>query len=80
MEPIVLVGKAGITDSLFKQADDALTARELIKVRVLPRSGQERDQIADQLCASLRAEAVQRIGNNFVLWRRNPDQPKITLP
>ncbi|NLY55432.1 MAG: YhbY family RNA-binding protein [Firmicutes bacterium] len=77
---LVHVGKGGVVDTLVKQVDDALTARELIKVRVLPNSGQERDEIADQLAEAVRAEVVQRIGNNFVLWRRNLKEPKILLP
>ncbi len=78
--PLIQVGKAGVVDTLIKQVDDALTARELIKIRVLPNSGQERDLIADQLAQAVKAEIVQKIGNNFVLWRRNLREPKILLP
>lgn len=80
MDPVIQVGKAGVTETLSKQTDDALTARELIKVRVLPNSGQERDPMAQELSQAVNAEVVQRIGNNFVLWRRNLKEPKIQLP
>ncbi|MBO8126173.1 MAG: ribosome assembly RNA-binding protein YhbY [Firmicutes bacterium] len=79
-EPVLQVGKSGITPTVIKQADDALTARELIKVRVLPKSGHGRDEIADRLSRAVSAEVVQRIGNNFVLWRRNLKEPKIQFP
>lgn len=64
-DTILQVGKEGIAGNLIKQADDALTARELIKGRVLD--------------AATRADVVQVIGTRFVLFRRNLQNPKISL-
>ena len=63
-DTILMIGKGGMSDAIIKQADDALTARELIKGKVLETA----------------AEVVQVIGSKFVLFRRNPDEPKIELP
>lgn len=80
MDTILIVGKSGLGDEITKQADDALTARELIKGSVLESSPITSREAADQLAAATRSEVVQVIGSRFVLYRRNPKQPKIILP
>jgi RNA-binding protein len=80
IDPILQIGKAGITDNTVKQLDDALEARELVKVRVLPNSGQEVKEVAEALKDKVNAELVQVIGNNFLLYRKSKEKPKIELP
>ena len=80
MEPIVHAGKGGVSDAMYKQADDALTARELIKGRVLETAPASTRDIAEDIAASVGAEVVQVIGRTFVLYRRNEKEPKIVLP
>lgn len=80
MEPIVHAGKGGVSDTMRKQADDALTARELIKGRVLETAPASTRDIAEDIAASVGAEVVQVIGRTFVLYRRNDKEPKIVLP
>ena len=74
------MGKGGISDAMRKQADDALTARELIKGRVLETAPEAVRQTAEDLAAGAGAEVVQVIGRAFVLYRKNPKEPKIRLP
>ena len=71
-DTIVYVGKAGITDNLVKQADDALTARELIKGKVQENSTLTPREACDELAKLCRAEPVQVIGSKFVLYRKKP--------
>ncbi len=80
MEPIVHAGKGGVSDTMRKQADDALTARELIKGRVLETAPASVRDIAEDIAASVGAEVVQVIGRTFVLYRRGEKEPKIVLP
>lgn len=80
MDPIVHVGKGGVSDAMRKQADDALTARELIKGRVLETAPETVKDIAADIASSVNAEVVHVIGRTFVLYRRNDKEPKITLP
>ena len=80
MEPIVHAGKGGVSEAMHKQADDALTARELIKGRVLETAPASTRDIAEEIAAAVRAEVVQVIGRTFVLYRRNDKEPKIVLP
>ena len=74
METILQVGKEGIGPTLIKQVDDALTAREMIKIRVLNNQEQSSRQIADQLSQQVDCDVVQVIGTRIVLYRRNPQK------
>lgn len=80
MEDILHVGKGGVSDAVCKQADDALTARELIQGRVLTTSPAPVREVAETIAAAVGAEVVQVIGHVFVLYRRHPEEPKIVLP
>lgn len=77
LEPIIYIGKAGITDHLVTQVDDALTARELIKGTVQENAEYTAKQALHILCERVCAEPVQAIGRKFVLYRRNHEKPKI---
>lgn len=79
LETILQVGKGGIGEQLIKQVDDALTARELIKMRVLETAPDFAGGIAQQLAEVTHSEVVQVIGTRFVLYRCNPKKPKIEL-
>ena len=59
--------------------DDALTARELIKGKVLETAPGFAGEIAAQLAEATGSEVVQVIGMRFVLFRRNLKNPKISL-
>lgn len=80
IDTILIIGKGGITDQVIKQADDALTAREIIKGKVLENSDLSSRQVADQLSEVTSSDVVQVIGSKFVLYRPNPDEPQIKLP
>jgi RNA-binding protein len=80
MSPIFNIGKEGIMDAFVKQIDDALEARELIKISVLNNSGYEAREASDILCETLNCEGVQSIGNKIVIYRKSIKNPKIELP
>ena len=80
METILIIGKGEITDNIIMQADTALTARELIKAKTLETSAYSSREAADLIAEKCKADVVQVIGSKFVLYRPNPDEPKITLP
>lgn len=73
LEPIVQVGHAGLTDAVVTETDRALTAHELIKVRIGVADRDERAALIESLCARTDAAAVQRVGKIAVLWRPRPD-------
>ncbi len=77
LEPIFQIGKEGISDNLIAQLDDALDARELLKVRVhLETAPKTPREFADALAAPLGAEVIQVIGGVIVLYRK-ADKEKI---
>ena len=69
LEPVVHVGGAGITDGLVAEVDRALTAHELIKVKVGVDDREERVRIGDEIRARTDATAVHRVGKVLILWR-----------
>ena len=80
MEPVLQIGKDGITDNLVKQCWDALEARELIKVNVqknAPFGGAR--EACEALCARVHAEPVQTIGSRFSIYRQARENSKIRL-
>ena len=78
-DTIIQIGKGGITENTVTQVKDALTARELIKGRVLESSLLTAREAADALAEACTAETVQTIGSKFVLYKRNAKEPKIAL-
>lgn len=77
LEPIFQIGKDGISDNLVSQIDDALDARELLKIRVhLETSPKKPRELADELQTALGAEVIQVIGGVIVLYRK-ADEEKI---
>ena len=79
LEVILQVGKGGIIDTLVKQVDDALTARELIKIKVLENAPINAREAAQELAEKTGADVVQVIGMKVSLYRRNNKDPKIVL-
>ena len=69
MDPVIYVGKEGITESLVNDANMALTARELVKGSV----GRNSDEV---LCDILDAEPIQVIGRKFVIYRKKEEDSK----
>lgn len=78
-DTILQVGKNGIIDTLATQVSDALKARELIKMKVQDGSPISPEKAANELAEKTKSEVVQVIGNKFVLFKRNPQNPKIDL-
>jgi RNA-binding protein len=80
MDPILQVGKGGITESVVTQTDEVLEVRELIKCRVLQNCSEEPKIVAAELAEQVKADLVQVIGRNFLLFRQSMDKPVIVLP
>ena len=75
LEPILHAGKGGISDAMIRQADDALTARELIKGKALETAPATAREIAEEIAA-----VVQVVGRTFVLFRQKEKDSQIKLP
>jgi len=74
IETILQIGKGGITENVIRQADEALCARELIKVRVLETAMLTAREACGEMARALSAEPVQCIGTRFVLYRQSKEK------
>ena len=79
METILQVGKGGINENTVKQVNDALEARELIKLRILETCPTSVRETADELASSVGADVVQVIGTRFILYRESRNNKTIKL-
>lgn len=79
-EPVVNIGKEGVTAALVQSARAVLKKQELIKVRVQKSAPDELHPLIEMLTERVDADLVQIIGRNALLWKRNFDKPKIELP
>lgn len=70
LDPVLIIGKNGLTDAAAAQAEEAIDRRELIKVAVLESSPATAKELAPQLAERLEAAVVQVIGSRVVLYRR----------
>lgn len=80
LNPIFQVGKGGVNENMIKQLNDALEARELFKISVLPNCEEDRETVADEIIKGTRAELVQIIGNTIVLYKESKENKQIQLP
>lgn len=74
LEPVVHVGHAGVTAEIVSEVDRALTAHELIKVRVSADDRDARKAFGEELAARSSAAVVHRVGKVLILWRPRPPE------
>ena len=72
LEPTVQVGHGGLTDAVAAEIERALTAHELIKVKMAAADRHAREALSEAICARTDAAQVQRVGKVLVLWRPAP--------
>ena len=80
LKPVVTVGDAGLSDSVMQEFNSTISHHELIKVRIRAGSRESRDALIDELCREGAGILIQRIGNVALIYRANPDEPRIVLP
>ncbi len=79
IEPIIYVGKGGLTDNVITQVDEALAARELIKGTVQQNAPESAAEVLQIIAEATGAEPVSSSGRKFVLYRPRPKDPTIKL-
>lgn len=73
LNPVVMIGQAGLTAAVLAEIDSALNTHELIKIKIRAEKA-ERTQISRQICSDTGAELIQEIGQITVVYRKNPDK------
>ena len=80
LEDLFQIGKSGVSDTVVAQVEEALIARELIKIKVLLETSPVTPrEAAIELAEKTNSDIVQVIGGKIVLFRRNPKKPVIIL-
>ena len=79
LKPLILVGKGEVSEALVKETDEALTAHELLKVKLLESCLMDRQEVAESLAAACSADVAQILGKTILLYRP-AKEPKIVLP
>ena len=69
LETTLMVGKDGVTEAVAAEADRLLTARELVKGRVLESALMSAREGSDAICEATGAEGIACVGSKFVIWR-----------
>jgi putative YhbY family RNA-binding protein len=80
LNPIVMIGSAGLTPAVLKEIDLALKSHELIKIRMLGDDREAREQALERICSELDASPVQLIGKMLVAYRPEPEPEKKAPP
>lgn len=80
LKAVILIGEAGVSDTLFKEFDSTIDHHELVKVRVRAADRENRDRMLEDLCQRGSALLISRVGNTALLYRRNDNNPRIQLP
>ncbi len=80
LEPLVFLGKGGLTDNVIKEVETNLELRELIKIKLQDGCELEIKDVANEIAETLNADVVQVIGHKFILYRESRDNKEITLP
>ena len=76
LSPVVMIGADGLSEAVLREADAALNAHGLIKIRVLGDDREAREQMYQQIADELNAAPIQHIGKLFVLWRPIPEKER----
>ncbi len=69
LETTLMVGKDGVTESVLAEADRLLTARELVKGKVLETALMSAREVSDAICQATGADGVSCVGSKFVIYR-----------
>ena len=82
LQPVMQIGKEGLSDTVITAIDEALEKHELIKVSILESAMLDTRATCDNTAKRLLAEPVQAIGNRFVIYRKSSNEKyrKIELP
>ena len=80
LNPVVMIGNNGLSEQVLREIDVSLKAHELIKIKVLDTADVERHDAATELAGKTGSEVAQVLGNTILLYRPDPEEPRIALP
>lgn len=80
LNPVIIIGAQGVTDSLMAELNKSLTHHELLKVKMAAGERDDRKAIIDYVTTHTKAKLVQSVGKMFVIYRARVKNPELVLP
>ena len=80
LKPVVFIGNSGLSESVLTELSSTINHHELIKVKIKASNRIIRDQIIDEICKKTSTQLVTQIGGIALIYKKNPETPKIKLP
>lgn len=80
LEPVVRIGRGGVTDAVVEETKKSLAAHELIKVKIESDDSAERKELAAKLAAATSSDLAGTVGKIAILYRPRDEKPDIKLP
>lgn len=80
LKPIIFIGNSGLSGSVLTELSSTINHHELIKVKIKASNRIIRDQIVDKICKKTSTQLITQIGGIALIYKRNPENPKIKLP
>lgn len=80
LKAIIMIGKEELTPAVITATDEALMTHELIKIKLQDGCLGDRRELAAKLAAATEAAVAQVLGRTILLYRKNPENPQISLP
>jgi RNA-binding protein len=78
LDPIVRIGKDGLSDNLIEGFIQGIESRELIKVKILQNSQVEKKEVAFEIAERTNSELVGIIGRTLIFYKENKEEPVIS--
>ena len=80
LKPVIFIGNSGLSESVLTELSSTINHHELIKVKIKASNRIIRNQIVDEICKKISTQLVTQIGSIALIYKRNPENPKIKLP
>jgi RNA-binding protein len=74
LDPVVMIGKDGLTAGVISELDRGLIKHELIKIKILDADRANRTLLMEQICQSLNAAPIKQIGKILIIYRPKPEE------
>lgn len=71
LEPVMQIGKEGVTENVLTSINLLLEARELVKIKMLKNCDEDVRDLTHEIAKKLEADVVQVIGNIFILYKKS---------
>lgn len=80
LKPVIMIGQKGLTEGVLDELEIAINHHELIKIKIAMNDREARKEMIKDICDKSLSESVQVIGKTVSIYRRNENNPVITVP